>query len=297
MNKILFRGIMPALPTAFDKNEKLDKNAMRALVDHNLKGNVDGFYVCGATGEGPVLPAKVRMETLEAVMEANNGRGKIIAHVGGPEFNDVKKLIAHAEKCGVDAISSLAPNAYYPHSNDEIVKYYKKIASITSLPLIVYVTPLLLGNDLESIFCDLISVENIIGCKFTLPNYYLMTLIKMINGGNINVINGPDEMLLAGLSMGADGGIGSTYNIMPEKFVTVYKAFRSGDTELARKTQYEINKIIQVLIEGHHTIRNVKAALTLQGIDMGYPVFPYGELDKKDMEELKNKLILAGLEL
>lgn len=297
MDKILFSGIMPALPTPIDNNEKLKKGVIEQLMDFNLQGGVSGFYVCGATGEGPVLPAKTRMDTLEAVIAHNNNRSKIIAHIGGPNFSDVKKLVAHAEKCGADAISSMAPNAYYAHKNSEIVSYYKKIASLTSLPLLIYVTPLLLGNDLNKIFEELIAVPNIIGLKFTLKDYFLMTRLKMINGGNINIINGPDEMLLAGLSMGADGGIGSTYNIMPDKYVALYNAFLAGDIKKARDIQYQINKVVHVLTKNQTTIATIKAALTLFGIDMGNTVFPNTRFSKQDMLKLKNDLIEAGLSL
>ncbi len=295
MEKILFKGIMPALPTPVDSNEKLKKGVIEKLVDFDLAGGVNGFYVCGATGEGPALSVKTRMDTLEAVMAQNNGRGKIIAHIGGPNFTDVKKLIAHAEKCGVDAISSMAPNAYYSHNNSEIVSYYKKIASLTSLPVLIYVTPLLLGNDLTKIFNELMAVENIIGAKFTLKDYYLMSLLKMINGGNINVINGPDEMLLAGLSMGADGGIGSTYNVMPEKYVALYNAFTAGNIAEARRIQYEINKIVNVLVKDNNCFAKVKATLTLKGIDMGNTVFPGAKFLKRDFAKLKKELNEAGM--
>lgn len=297
MEKILFKGIMPALPTPVDSSEKLKKGVIEQLMDFDYAGGVNGFYVCGATGEGPALPVKTRMETLEAVIAHNNERGKIIAHIGGPNFTDVKKLIAHAEKSGADAISSMAPNAYYSHKNSEIVNYYKKIASLTSLPVVIYVTPLLLGNDLTKVFEELMSVDNIIGLKFTLKDYYLMSMLKMINSGNINIINGPDEMLLAGLAMGADGGIGSTYNVMPHRYVALYNAFIAGDIQKARQIQYDINKVVSVLIKNDNCFAAVKATLTLFGIDMGSTVFPGAKFSKQDMQKLKHDLQTAGLEI
>lgn len=296
MEKILFKGIFPALPTPFDTEERLKRKALEEIMDFGYSGGVNGFYVCGATGEGPVLPLKTRMDALEAVISHNNGRGKIIAHIGAPNFSDVKALAAHAESCGVDALSSMAPNAYYAHSDRETVDYYKEIAFLTKLPLLVYVTPLLLGNNLASVFEELMSVPNIIGLKFTLSDYYLMTKLKMINGGNINVINGPDEMLLAGLSMGADGGIGSTYNLMPDRFTALYSAFKNGDVDKAREIQYGINKIIHVLIKDKRTIGAIKAAFELMDIDAGACAFPCKAFSPEEKAALKKELIHAGYE-
>ena len=299
MNKILFKGIMPALPTPFDENERLIRPTVEKLLDFEYAGGVDGFYVGGATGEGPVLPVSTRIELCEAAMEANRDRGNIILQIGGPNFNDVKDLIAHANNAGVHALSAMAPNAYYPHSDTEIVDYYKRIASLTDKPVIIYVTALMLGNNLQKVFTELMEVDNIIGLKFTQSNYYLLTLLKMINGGNINIINGPDEMLLCGLSMGADGGIGSTYNLMPEKFSALYKAFTNGELEKARQIQYEINKIIRVLLEfggGFVVGKNLKEALNVMGFDMGKCVFPASGFTAEESAQLIAKLTAAGLD-
>lgn len=299
MSKIQFRGIMPALVTPFDENETLITPTVEKLINFQLSRGVHGFYVGGATGEGPVLPVKTRMALCEAAVAANNGRGKIILHVGGPNFGDVQTLVKHAAASGVDGISAMAPNAYYPHSDREIIDYYKRIASLTDRPVLIYVTPLLLGNNLHSVFTELMSVENIIGLKFTQSNYYLMTLLKMINGGDINIINGPDEMLLCGLSMGAEGGIGSTYNIIPERFVALYDAFTAGKIDEARAIQYEINRIIRVLLEfrGGTALCNTKMALKLMGFDVGGCAFPMSSPSAEEMQELKRQLTEAGMKL
>jgi len=122
----------------------------------------------------------------------------------------------------------------------------------------------------------------------------------MINGGDINIINGPDEMLVSGLAMGADGGIGSTYNLMPEKYVSLYDSFQKGDIEAARKTQYEINRIIEVLLNfgsGNPVIRNLKEALIIMGFDMGDAAYPTLPLDKDERTALASALTAAGLDL
>ena len=299
MEKVQFKGIMPALITPMDANEKLIRPAVGELIEYQLSRGMDGFYVGGATGEGPIIPPSTRMELCEAAIEANRGRAKIIVHVGGPNFTDVQALTKHATECGADGISAMAPNAYFGHSDRELIDYYKRIASLSDKPLLVYVTPLMLGNNLTSVFTELMEVENIIGLKFTQYNYYLLTLLKMINGGNINIINGPDEMLLCGLSMGADGGIGSTYNIMPDRFAALYKAFRASDIKSAREIQFGINRIIRVILEfrGGKTLANVKDAIRLMGFNAGECAFPMACADAAELADLKTKLIAAGLEL
>jgi len=299
MSKIRFRGIMPALYTPLDANENLITPTVARLMDYQYSRGVNGFYVGGATGEGPVIPAKTRMALCEAAMDANRGRGDIILHVGGPNFSDVKALIAHANTTGVNGLSAMAPNAYYAHTDRELIEYYKRIASLTDKPVLIYVTPLMLGNNLRAVFEELIAVENIVGLKFTQPNYYLLSLLKMINGGDINIINGPDETLLCGLSMGAEGGIGSTYNIMPERYAALYKAFTEGRMADAKEIQYSVNRVIRVLLEyrGQGALCNGKMALRLMGFDVGECAFPMANYGKEEMDGLAAELRAAGLEI
>ncbi len=71
--------------------------------------------------------------------------------------------------------------------------------------------------------CNDLLIPNVIGAKYTLSDYYVFRKLKEINGGDINMLNGPDETLICGLMMGADGGIGATYNIMSNKYCDIYK--------------------------------------------------------------------------
>jgi len=112
-----------------------------------------------------------------------------------------------------------------------------------------------------------------IGLKWTSYDYFTMHRIKELRSGNINVINGPDECLLCGLAMGADGGIGATYNVMPKLFSQIYCSFRAGDLDTARAAQYKANKLIEILLK-FGVVCGIKDILTMLGYDCGYQVYP-----------------------
>lgn len=297
MDNIKFKGIMPAMLTPFNADGSIKKETVKNVMDYHYSCGVKGFYVGGSTGEGPSLSLKTRLEMSETVMENNNGRGVIIEHVGAPCYNDAVELVKHADKIGVDAVSSLAPNFYFSFTDDEIVDYYKSIASYTDKPLIVYVTSHI-KSDVVSLAKRLMDISNVIGLKYTLPDYYLMRKLAEINGGNINIINGPDEMLICGLIMGAQGGIGSTYNVMPEWFVGLYSAAAAGDWNSAREIQYKINRVIEVLLKysENGAIKGVKAAMQLKGFDMGNAVYPSKIYSSAELSALKSELSELGLQ-
>ena len=298
MSNIKLKGIMPALITPFNKNGTIKRDVVRELLDYEYGNGVNGFYINGSTGEGPALSAKTRIEMSETVVENNRSRGVIIEHIGAPNFDDAVELTKHAQKTGVDVISSLAPNFYFSFTNDEIVDYYKRIASFTDKPLVVYVTSLL-KTDVVDLVTRLMQIENVIGLKYTLPDYYLMSKLCEVNNGDINIINGPDEMLICGLSVGAHGGIGSTYNIMPDWFVSLYNSFMSGDVAAARACQHKINRVIEILLRYSENgcVKGVKAALQLKGFDVGNAVFPSKEYTADELESLKAELLSAGITL
>ena len=147
-------------------------------------------------------------------------------------FDEVMDLLEHANTQKIDAIASLPPSlcSYYGHQ--DTISYYKALAKASKYPVYAYVTPVTMQHsELYSFAKELSEIENIAGLKITIPDYFKFALVNQIYGGRLNNLNGPDEMLLCGVSVGADGGIGTTYNIVPKLPVKIYESFK--------KRQYE----------------------------------------------------------
>ena len=295
MKNKLFSGIMPAMITPFDENGALKAESARRIMDRELNRGVDGFYVNGATGEGLFLSEATRREMAETAVETCRGRGVVINHVGAVDAQSALRLAKHAREIGCDAISSLVPNYVTTYTDEQVLDYYKRLSDVSGLPVLVYCTGLVNGDPV-AFMEKAIRVDGLIGCKFTMFNYYNMQRITYLNGGDINVINGPDEMLICGLTMGADGGIGSTYNLMPEWFCELYKAFRSGDFARAQETQTRINRVIEVLLR-HGCIASIKEAFTVMGYDAGSVAYPGKVFDKAGRDALMKDLTEAGFAL
>ena len=182
------------------------------------------------------------------------------------------ELARHAGRIGLDAISSVPP-FFFHYGEAEIADYYKALSDASGLPVLMYASPLSgvsITWDMVDRFMD---IPNMIGLKWTSYDYFTMHRIKELRSGNINVINGPDECLLCGLAMGADGGIGATYNVMPKLFSQIYCSFRAGDLDTARAAQYKANKLIEILLK-FGVVCGIKDILTMLGYDCGYQVYP-----------------------
>lgn len=297
-NNVLFTGTMPALITPFTDNGKVKTATVKSLVDWQLSEGSKGFYICGTTGEGPALTASMRMEMAEATVDAVAGRGVVIDHVGAPNIWDAIALTEHATKTGVDCIASLAPTYSFKYTADELYEYYKTIAGHTDKPVLVYATLAMGIPNFPAFMEKLMEIPNVIGVKCTLRDDFVLHKIKEVNGGNINVINGPDETLICGLAMGADGGIGSTYNLMPGWFAKLYDAFAAGDLATAQQYQYKINRVIDAILRfgKFGAVRGVKAALQMKGYDVGHAVFPAPRYDKDALAAYKKELESLGIQ-
>lgn len=292
MKDKLFKGIYSAIFSVYDQNMKIKTETVEKIVDYQLKNGLKGFYVCGNTGECSVLPASTRMEMLESVVKANGGRGQIIAHIGATHFEDAKRLLEHACTQKIDAVASLPPSLTKYYAADEIFEYYKWLAANSRYPVYAYITPVL--NCDPVVFAQkLATLDNIAGIKLTISDYYAFGNIVAATGDKLNILNGPDETMICGLSLGADGAIGTSYNYMPATAVAIYENFKNGDIAAAREYQRRLNKYIGVNFG--KSIAVWKAGMTVLGFDMGYTVFPCIMPDKNDIAAIKAQLEKIGL--
>ena len=287
MDNIKFKGIYSPIYSLYDKNMNVLKDSVEKLVRFNLKNGIKGFYVGGNTGECPVLPNQTRKQMLEAVKSVS-GDFSIIAHIGAGHFDDTLDLLDHANSIGVDAVSSLPPSLGEYYASDEILEYYRILAKKSKSPVLAYVTSAL-NCDVLWFVKELMKIENVIGVKLTVHDYYLFNQVKTVNGGNINVLNGPDQSLLAGLAMGADGAIGTTYNFMPKTACAIYDCFQKGDMKKALEEQTKLNQVINILLPMN--IAFWKLPLIGLGIDVGYTVAPQKMPTKEETKEVLDKLM------
>lgn len=127
--------------------------------------------------------------------------------------------------------------------------------------------------------------ERFMGIKHTSTDLFALQQFKR-RIKNITVFNGFDEMCLGGLSMGADGAIGSTYNFMADKFLRLYDEFNNGSIAKAQEIQNEANEIIAELIK-YGVMPCEKAILTHMGIDCGPCRRPFMPISKEGNEAMK----------
>ena len=280
------KGVIPAVLTVFDKEENIDEAGMRQLVSHLINKGVNGLYLTGSTGEGFTMTGEERKRIVEIVMDENAGRVPVIVHVGAIGTRNSIDLAKHAEEVGADAISSVPP-FYWKFNENQIVKYYEEIAKACNLPMIVYNVPLvgLLGMNAIK---RLAAIDNVKGIKYTALSHYEITQIKDEVGEDFLVYSGSDEMAMSGLLAGADGIMGSFFNIMPDLFINIYNAIQNKDLDEAQRLQRQAVEIIMFALKVPSFYAGMKVVLRSIGVNAGYCRSPFENLTPEEEIELIN---------
>lgn len=283
-----FSGIFPALLTPFDQNNKVNEQALEKLVKYNLEKGVKGFYVSGSTAEAFLLSTDERRQILSVVKDAAPD-ATLIAHIGSVNEAEAIQLAKHASAIGYDAVSSVAPY-YYKFSFAEIRDYYYRLADAAELPMLVYHIPAFSGvsmgvQEMSTFLRD----DRFLGIKYTANDFFMLEQCKTAFPDKI-VYNGYDEMFLAGLSMGADGGIGSTYNFMAEKFVQIADLMQKGELAKAQEIQKDANRIIAVLCKVG-VMQGEKEILNQLGFALGDCRPPFAPLTAEQKDLVRREIV------
>ncbi len=281
------RGIFPATVSTFDMDGRFDPVSMRRIVRHQIDAGVDGLYVCGGTGEGLLMNFKERQDLLETVLDETRGDVTVIAHVGAFQIPETIALARHASGIGVDAISALPPSYFYKPDEISQINYYKSIAQVSEVPLLIYNIPQRTGIAMtEVLYEELIQVDNIIGMKDSSGDIY--TLGHLAGKWKESVIfEGEDGLLLPGLIAGAIGGIGASYNLMPDLFVQLWEAYQGKNIDKAAGIQARVNEIIQALLISPDLIGGIKQVLAWMDLECGPPRSPNRTLSSEESAKLR----------
>jgi N-acetylneuraminate lyase len=283
-------GAVSALLTPFHENQDLNRKGLRELVQYNLRLGISAFYVCGSTGEGFLMTTGQRKEVVEITIDEIGVRAGVIVNVSHMTPEATMDLAAHAARTGADAISTLPP-LYYPLNDHEVNYYYQTLLDECDLPMTVYNIPVLSHKTLPLSMAEkLAEHEKFIGIKHSSSETGPLNAFKQIADGRLKVWSGCDDEVVAGLSMGSDGAIGTTFNLAGDLVAEMIRSYRNGEIDRALQIQTRYNACLIPSILKHGAYRITKRALTLAGVDAGVCRRPFAPLDPAADASLREAL-------
>ncbi|RCX08667.1 4-hydroxy-tetrahydrodipicolinate synthase [Anaerobacterium chartisolvens] len=265
-------GVITAMLTPFDNNDKVDTAAIKKHVDFLVEGGVNCLYPLGTTGEMYLMTVEERKLVAETVVRQNNKRLTAFIHAGAMSQADTIALAKHAYEIGADGIGVVTPS-YFKVNDREMEEYYVAVAKSVpeDFPVYTYNIPQLSGNDLKPEVVEKIvrRAPNVIGIKYSYPDMNRTVHYTRINNNNFSVVQGADTLMFASLMIGCDGIVSGCSSVFPEFFANVYRAYTAGDYEEAARLQ-------KIATRGAETIKcgsnmsYFKEGLKMRGIDMGH---------------------------
>ena len=272
-----YQGIIPAFYACYDAEGNISPEGVRALTRYHIEQGVKGVYVGGSSGECIYQSVAERKLVLEQVMAEAKGKLTVIAHVACNNTADSVELAAHAEACGVDAIAAIPP-IYFHLPEYAIADYWNAMsAAAPHTEFVIYNIPQLAGTALTmSLLRTMLQNPNVVAVKnSSMPTQDIQMFkdagIAARGQNGFVVFNGPDEQFVSGLAMGADGGIGGTYAVMPELFLKMYELVHKGEMDAARALQYQADRIIYKMCEAHGNLYAVQKEILrrMYGLELG----------------------------
>ena len=277
-----YRGIIPAFYACYEDDGSVSPERTREFTRYLIDKGVKGLYVCGSSGECIYQSKEERKLILESVMQEAKGKITIIAHVGCNNTADSMELAAHAESVGADAVASIPP-IYFHLPDYAIAEYWNDISSAApNTDFIIYNIPQLAGVALSMpLYHEMLRNPRVIGVKNSSMPVQDIQMFKDVRGDDCVVFNGPDEQLVSGLAIGADGG-------MPELYLRIKELVDAGEINKAREIQNDANRIIYEMCKCHGNLYAVmKEILKEQGLNLGGVRKPLASVNDQDLPRIE----------
>ncbi len=288
------KGVYTALVTPF-KDETLDEEGLRRLVEFQVQGGVDGIVPCGTTGEASTLTYEEHEKVIELVVKFSKGRVAVMSGTGSNSTRETIEMTDAAKKLGSDMVLLVAP--YYNRPTQEgLYQHFKTVAESVAIPMVLYNIPTRTGvNMLPELVARLAEIPNIVAIKEASGSLQQAADIYRLTRGTFTILSGDDNIFLPMMALGGKGVISVLSNILPAKVKALSSAFLDEkNIEKARAIHLELMPLFQAMFVEVNPVP-VKESLYFMGMierELRLPLVPLAD---KNREYLKRELKAFGL--
>jgi 4-hydroxy-tetrahydrodipicolinate synthase len=287
------RGCGTALVTPFKRDEKIDENALRRLVEFQIEGGVDFLVPCGTTGESVTMSEEEQARVVAITVETAAGRVPVVVGAGGYNTREVIEKIERYTELGADGILSVTP--YYNKPTQEgLFQHYRAIAEASSLPVILYNVPGRTSCNLEPATVERLSHwKPIYGIKEASGNISQIAEVASLVDESFKIFSGDDSIVLPVAALGGVGVVSVASNLLPKPVSDLCHACTESRLDEARQLNRQLMPLFKMLFIESNPIP-VKAALAMIGmIEEVYrlPLVPISPVNRERLERLLNESV------
>lgn len=233
-----FTGIHAVLYALFDREERLDRAAMRRQVEACVAAGVDGIVVLGLATEVAKLTETERRRLIDWTAEDLAGRLPLGVTVYGNSAQEQLPLARAAEDAGAGWLI-LQPPSVGAHAAGELLRMFGRVADAATVPVAIQNAPGLMGQALDAEGIARLTARHpaITHLKAEMPVVQLGRVIEA-GGGRLTVLNGQAGLeMIDSLRAGCQGFVLAPD--MVDHAVRIWRAWQAGD-EAAAEAGYRL---------------------------------------------------------
>ncbi|MBP1888032.1 dihydrodipicolinate synthase family protein [Sinorhizobium mexicanum] len=282
-------GVMPALITPFDANNRIDFKAFEKLLAHLRDAGVTGWVPNGSTGEYFSQSTEERRDVLQFVKDFAKPGEILIAGTNAPATREVIEQTAIAKEIGYDTVL-LAPPFYTRPTQAELIRHYETVLDAVDVNLVLYSYPAKDGSDIGFELMDHFADNpRVIGIKESSGVLQRAIDIASRYDGRIQLVSGSDDIALDFMFWGAESWICGPANCMAKACCDLDRTFKSGDLDKARAQMKTLYRAMNILESGKF-VQKIKYGCELQGLPMGECRAPLGPLTDDEKAEFRTAM-------
>ena len=291
----IFKGAGVAIVTPMKDNLEVNYDKLDEILEEQIAGKTDSIVICGTTGESATLSEEEHLEAIRFTIERVNHRIPVVAGTGSNCTQTAIQMSKEAEEAGADGVLLVTPY-YNKATQNGLIAHYTVIANEIKIPAILYNVPSRTGCALQpKTIAHLVkNVGNIVGVKEASGDISHVAQVMNLCDGQIDLYSGNDDQVVPLLSLGGLGVISVLSNVAPQYVHDMVYKFFEGDVAGSRKMQLEALPVINALFCEVNPIP-VKAAMNLQGKEVGPLRAPLTEMEPEHQEVLKKAMKELGI--
>ena len=293
---ISLKGVMPPIPTPFDERGEVHYGALTDNLKRWNEYDLRGYVVLGSNGEGILLDEEEKARVWQTARRAIPAEKLLIAGTGGESTRQTIATTQRAADAGADAALVVTPHYYSPKMTAEsLVQHYTKVADASPIPILIYNVPKFTGVNVEPAAAARAAQHpKIVGMKDTSGNITQLAETVRMAGSGFQVLAGSAGFFLAGLALGAVGGILALANIAPEMGLEVMRLFEARALAEAAELQRRMIPVNHA-VTGRFGIAGLKAAMDMLGYYGGPVRSPLLGLTEEEQKTLRRILEDGGV--
>ena len=210
------KQVMTALITPFHEEGSIDFDALRTLVKSQLDAGIDGFIVCGTTGETATLTMEEREAVIDCVLHACKASVPVYAGAGTNCTATTIAAICRLEKYPLSGYLLVTP--YYSRPSEEgLFRHFQAACAMTHKPVMLYHVPKRTASRISVPLLErlLSACPNIRAVKYADSCYADVLSLRQRHGG-FHLFSGDDASCFDAMQEGMDGVISVISHLVPQ---------------------------------------------------------------------------------